>query len=251
MISGEFSQKEKAVLLSIIEQSKRYPDEPFAYDVKEGQLFFNDMGIAIDRIEHLEIIRNLTSNGVIDADWLIPPEETLCNPELTICSFANNREWAQKQFASNLLVPYTEKYDDYCFVNIHPSEARTIKSAMTPACTANIAPATDPLALTIHCSSKKIDEDYIIHTLKDGGRPYKIISYALHYPNKTITREELDQNLSIGQDANIAKIFERNQTIKEVLSPLITLRASFIRINQNVELTWSQYKAIKAKANGN
>ena len=61
----ELDKMERAVFLAIVEQSKLYPDEPFAYDVKAGQIYIiNTLNVSIDRSEHMEIIRKLAEEDI-------------------------------------------------------------------------------------------------------------------------------------------------------------------------------------------
>ena len=258
MATRVFNQKEKAVFWAIAEQSKRVPDEPFIYNVKEGQLFVAGKGVTLDRSEHLGILRKFEEDNVIDADWLVLPEmETSC-PTNAICDFALNKDWSKK-FIMVLAAATSDDYADFFFINIHPSEIKTTIDTFTTVCTANIVSAPDPLALIVRCSQKDAnDEDYVIHTFKDGGRPHQTVAYALGNPGRPIFRQELNEKVRgskgeelIKPEANIAKIFERNSTIKNELSPLIELNAAYVLVKQNVKLTKTQLEAIMAKARSN
>ena len=255
----ELGRMERAVFLAIAEQSKLYPDEPFAYNVKAGQIYIaNTLKVLIDRSEHMEIIRKLAEEEIIDADWLVP-DNTLSDSSVTICSFARHRDWAENHFVSEQIIPGGQKYDDYYFINIHPSEIRAIRGTFTMVCVANILPAYDPLSLEVHCKTEEGCEVLTVPVFDDEKRPYKIVHYALNEskkrPGEEIDREELSKNIKddegkelIKPDANIPKIFSNNSTIKEILNPLVELGPDYILIKKDVKLSKLQYEAIKAKA---
>lgn len=255
----ELDKMERAVFLAIVKQSKLYPDEPFAYDVKAGQIYIiNTLNVSIDRSEHMEIIRKLAEEDIIDADWLVP-DEALSDSGITICDFARHRDWAEEHFISEQIVSGGQKYDDYCFISIHPSKIEAIKDTFEIACVANIFPAYDPLSLEVHCKTGEGCEVLIVPVFDDEKRPYKIVHYALNEsrkrPGEEIGRGELSEKIRddngdelIKPDANIPKIFSNNSTIKEILSPLIELGSDYILIKQDVKLSSLRYEAIKAKA---
>ena len=256
----QLDEKEFAVFEAIAEQSKEYPDIPFEYNLSRGQYFFNNKNVVIDRSEHREIIRRLSDEEIIDADWLIPIDENDKSSQI-ICDFARHKSWSGR-FIMHTLVMDAREYEDWFCISIHPSQVEAIYDSQQVACTANISLANDPLALKIDCVAEDKSETLIVRAFNDDSRPYKIISYILNLPeerrHEKISRNELsagirgnDDTQLIEENANIRKIFDRNETIKTVLAPLIELMADGIRIKKDVELTKQQYGAIIEKAGNN
>ena len=251
--------KENAVFKAIAAQSKNYPDEPFVYKVKEGQLFLNSLPIAIDRTEHVEIIRSLADKRIIEADWLVVSDIDDVFTGAGFCDLAFGKEWAKPLYANYTMLDNPDEIDDYIFINIHPSAIEEIRGINGAVCIANLSPDKDPLAISVHCKSNKIDETYTIHTFRDQSRPSKIIFHAMKQENCgypvyrkdliPVTKKENGED-TIKEDENIRKIFLRNTTIREVLEPLIGLGSDYVLIRKDVKLTSSQYELIKAKAKG-
>lgn len=258
------TKDETVVFDAIATQSLEHPDEPFAYDVKEGQLFINKTGAKINRDRHLEIIRKLASDGIIEADWLTLANNPKGNDEMMAVMFdddtACNKEWTMG-LVMDLLIEKQKpkpKYDDYYFIYIHPEQIETIKKANTFVCTASLSfDSGDPLALAVECVfPKNVKKKHVIHAFQDEGRPFLIVKRALETPNKKVSGETLSEyikekscgKLSMDKDENVPRIFGNNRTIKETLAPLIKLKAHFAFAIQDKKITLLEYEAILAKA---
>ena len=257
MAAEKLTPKENAVFRAIAEQSKQYPDEPFVYKVKEGQLFLNSMPIAIDRTEHINIIHNLADRGIIEADWLVVSDIEDTFPGAGFCDLALGKEWAKPLYSSYTFLENPDDINDYIFINIHPSEIEEIRGISGTVCKANLESDKDPLAVSVHCESNKINASYTIHAFRDESRSSKIVFYAME-PDKLgdpVYRDELIDAIKKknGKDAikpgeNIRKIFLQNRTICDVLGPIVELKSNYILIKKDAKLTRSQFELIKENA---
>ncbi len=245
---------ERLVFEAIAKQSLRYPDKPFAYNIDEGQLYINKTGAKIDREKHMEIIRILDEDGVIEADWLLPPEEEHL-PTL-YCEFAQERDWSRKVLIDlEIIIPYKFKYNDYYFINLHPKHIENIRKASEPAGIANITINEDDRRyIDVIIKETKTNKKKIItiQTFKsEEDRVYCAVNYALSvkFATKHMLRTKAKINsgeLLLKELNNVPKIFDGNTIINGVLKPFFDISSKGLGINHDIELSRYELELIEA-----
>ncbi|MBQ6130500.1 hypothetical protein IJI72_02325 [Candidatus Saccharibacteria bacterium] len=254
----ELTSVEKAVLEAVFEQRKARelssiqeiemfsnPDV-FVYDVKRGQFFIDRLKrfqeYEISYAEQLDALRSLTGRGIIQADWVVNNGA----PDDPQCTLANGFDWAQNKFSEYEMLSdyYKADLNNIYFVNLSINNIKIIFDKYLREHQAQLS--KDYVCLVVTCDN----EEYRFPCLHDEKRPYEVISYAMEHFGEKITKEELNEVLKtkghdpIG-DIPFGKVFERNHTIREVLSPFIELKPKYMRVVENVKLTSRQLTLIK------
>lgn len=246
---------EEAVLGAILDQQEKLeplfvglcdPDV-FLYSTSAGQKFIDDLNAfekyEVGDAEQLKTIRNLAMRNIIEADWVIKNSSSN-DPKYLL---ANNTSWAQEAFSINNTFA-----DDDCdlsnqyYIKMGTNDAKAIYNNLKR------YPAQLSIDFWPHLVVSCDGKQYFFSCPKEGGRPYKIIAYVLRPENRNrpIFKKELNEieGVTIGEKEAIgSKVFEKNTTIRETLSPFIESVPDFICVHNPAELTSEQFGIIKKR----
>ena len=266
-MTSELTSTEKAVLRAILKQRKarEFSDarkmemlsnpDIFIYDIKEGQLFIDGLKIfqkyEVGYAEQLKVIRDLAKREIIRADWVVN-SGTADEPKYVL---ANNSDWVKNKFYGDEFLSdyYKADMENTYYINLSMNEIKVIFDKYLRKYKARLF--IDCACLIVTCDNEK----YRLPCLHEDERPYVIISFAMEHLGKKISKEAVNKKLerenedrdegdrysTIGDKVTFAKVFERNTTIRETLSPFIELKSKYMRIVEEAELSSEQLTLIK------
>ncbi len=240
----ELSNNEQIIFNSLIAQGNMR-DEPFIYDASVGHDYISKKEAYIDRDELIATIKRFSDDKLLYADWFTDSgiiDAPISSSEKTAYD-ASWSKWLLFEMSGLSLFP-PKKYEDYFFIHIPPKQIKLLKEAIDFSYNAKISPDNDFLSLIVSITHEDKDHKYRIRALKDGYTPAKVIEYALKNIDREVDIAELAKKLNLSKKKNIKKIFERNKTITDTLSPIIVLKPNSILIKKEVTISKLQYNKI-------
>jgi hypothetical protein len=89
---------------------------------------------------------------------------------------------------------------------------------------------------------------YRLPPMHEEQMPYRVIKHVMSLSGnrKIATRSDLNKNgILVGEQQLSSKIFEKNDTVKRILKPFITLKPDSIEINISTILTGAELEEIQ------
>lgn len=240
--------EEKIVFNLIVEQRNRSDsaDDYFIYSVDQGQKKLQSMGEAvahgIGRSEHIEIIRELAKDGIIDADWYTKCE----NPDGVVPDFElahHDEDWLWDKYDILAIPSAPEKA---FFIQLSFKHIKFITDNYIAEHLCTLSYNTNKCYFELKCDN---GETHVIGKLKSGGLPFEVLRIALENPCTAITRDELrkqySQRAPIGKKSIATQVFDHNSVVRNTLAPFVHLTNDSIRVNPNVKLTLAELQNIE------
>ena len=245
-----FTPEEDAVFEQICKQREESdPNEDhFVYFVDKGQKGLQSNGKAVEygigSREQIKIIRKLTKDGILDANWIVSRNSGRINLEY------HDEKWLQDNYFSSFYVDFyidDIDYHNYFFVQLDFSRIRIINDSCRAIYPCELLYDKDQYSFYVR--RKDNDETYFISKLKKDMMPFQVLLYAYNSKHMHATREGMnksgDRRVYIGKASIATRVFAKKSVVRNELSPFVTLGSEDIDINKEADLTFNQLKALE------
>ena len=267
------TQKELAVLRSVVVQRRGSYGDVFEYDYTRGQQYLacnsTSRKYVIDIARHHEIMKKLSDNHVISLDYLRkidPPDpRSIFNSNIPYVEFelnmqrasymgtkpiifwANSTEWAcdyfQKSGQRSIEEVYTEIGSAH-YVKMTNEDIKDIEERYEAKYEVVLRLCEDPPCLAIAIDREKIVR---FRRMYDEQLPFQVLKHAYDNPNELIARNDLRRaGIKIGKKSIKSQIFGTNPTVLALDPMFLTLNSDSIMFKtEPVHISLAKLKELK------
>ena len=243
-----FASDEDAVFEQIIKQREdKGPNEDyFIYFASKCQKELQSNGKAVQcgigTSEQAEIIRRLTKDKILDADWIVSRNHGKIN------LMHHDEKWLQKNFSAfdlSIIVFDDWDYKDCFFIKLDFNRIKAINDGCRAIYLCELLYDEGQCCFCV--KRKDTGEIYYINKLRKTMKPFKILLATFKSTHKHATRDWLNGNREthIGKKSIATRAFAKNSVVRNELSPFVTLGTEDILIKTEAILTFDQLKALE------